>query len=191
MTHEKEIECAVEEYKILWDYYKVTLEERRNLFEWYFKVVALPASIIGYILTQDITIAMDLDLNLILGGILVAIFLCGVTLYVTYISESVNATRYFRAITRIRQYFCSQGKTLSQVFKVDKDKDAKMHVNGIDIIKIFKGLTIPIINSAVGLIPATVLLGVTTITGIVLLYATVLLCHLILYFALYRLSNTD
>ena len=116
MIPDKEIECALEEYKILWDYYKVTLEERRNLFEWYFKVVALPASIIGYILTQNIKITIAVDINLVLGGTIFAIFLCGVTLYITYISESVNATKYFREITKIRRYFCENTKTFIKGF---------------------------------------------------------------------------
>lgn len=191
MSPEKQVECAVEEYKILWDYYKVTLEERRNLFEWYFKVVALPASIVGYILTQDISLEVGLEFNLILGCILVVMFLCGITLYVTYISESINATKYFRNITNIRRYFCEVDKSLSKVFKVDSNHDAKMHINGLDFIKIFKGLTIPIINSAIGLIPTTFLLKIESITSISLAYLLILISHLFLYFMIYKLTKIE
>ena len=33
---------VLNEYKILWDYYNTTLAERINIYDWYFKIVALP-----------------------------------------------------------------------------------------------------------------------------------------------------
>ena len=189
MEIDKQNDYAMEEYKILWDYYKVTLEERRYIFEWYFKAVALPASIIGFLLTQDSSSDHFSRYNLYLGVILVAIFLCGVTLYVTYVSESVNATKYFRSITRIRQYFQEHGSSLINVFKVDHDNDHKMNMHGRDVVKIFKGLTIPIINSAIALIPISLFLPMKSLYLVLIVYFCIILLHLTLYFLIYRFAK--
>jgi|GEM_PF-6480384 len=43
----KPSEIMMEEYKLLWTYYITTLNERKNLFDYYFKAVTIPAGVIG------------------------------------------------------------------------------------------------------------------------------------------------
>ena len=82
-------------------------------------------------------------------------------------------------------------KLLSKVFRVDKNNDSKMHSNGLDLIKIFKGLTIPIINSAIGLVPIGLLFKISDAKWIFTIYFIVLILHLGMYFGIYNFSELE
>lgn len=187
VTLNDNIHIALDEYKILWDYYKETLEERRTLFEWYFKIIALPVTILVLLFSQA---EQNEQYVSILGYILIIIFLSGLSMYLTYTSESVNATKYFRQIMKIRNYFKMQYPSLHLVFDVQAS-DRRGHVQGVDFIKIFKGLPIPIINSAIGALGFLLISGTLLSTLTLGIYLVFMIVHLFAYFLIFKLSKLE
>lgn len=140
-TNESDI--VLEEYRQLWAYYHRTLDERKNLFDWYFKIVGLPVAAIVLLLRfggEGIKVIEDVSTYLL--GV---IGLTGVSLYATYACESANATRYEQALARIRSFWTSDAPELKRVIVIDE-----LRSNGGSrvSIKALRGVSLAIINSA-------------------------------------------
>lgn len=84
----------LEEYKLKWSYYNNTIDERKNLFDWYFKIVTIPASAFG--LTNILSKNLDNSPFRMedYGTVFLIIFLCGLGLFVSYCISTGNAHRY-------------------------------------------------------------------------------------------------
>lgn len=187
-----DINCALEEYKILWDYYKVTLVERRALLEWYFKIVALPAAAIAAVLSQTFDKKVDgLNLNYAMGFMLLVIFFSGVSLFLTYTHESVNATKYFKQIVNIRKFFIKNSSNLSQVFYIGGNDNHKVDATGFDFIKITKGMTIPIINSAIGLMGIVLVSSNYSTILIAITYIILIFIHIFIHSLIFKKTNFE
>jgi len=178
-----DVQVAIEEYKVLWDYYKITLAERKQLFEWYFKIIAIPVTVFAYMLSQASQI--NNIYFVYVGAVLIVIGICGITLYITYIAESINATNYFKQIVNVQKYFRDSILPLESVFPV-KERDPRASSLGNDIIKISKGLPIPIINSAVIIVGIYLFNNLAINSYIIIWYSILLGIHLLIYFMMFK-----
>lgn len=97
-------EFLIEEYKHSWAYYKVILENRKNLLDWYFKIVTIPATLFTIIVALDNKVKIAEILQNNLGLIFLTIFLSGVGLYIAYARESGNAWSYLAAINKVKKF---------------------------------------------------------------------------------------
>lgn len=175
---------SLEEYRILWDYYKITLNERKQLFEWYFKLIAIPVTILAYMFTQASKIS-TIYFSYV-GIALLIIGISGIVLYVTYITESINATHYYNKILKVQKFFRSKSSSLINVYP-EPVNDKRGNKYGFDIIKISKGLPIPIINSGVLSLAVYLMFGFPFNIYLYVIYAVFLSTHILIYFALFRL----
>ena len=72
------LSVVLSEYKILWDYYNTTLAERKNIYDWYFKIVALPATVVSVLFNSDYIDLTNKNINFFLYGFYGVIFLAGI-----------------------------------------------------------------------------------------------------------------
>ena len=71
-----EKDFVLEEYKQLWSYYHKLLDERKNLLDWYFKVVTLPLGLVGFFVsTKSEQISLPHEIG---ATILVLIYLLSI-----------------------------------------------------------------------------------------------------------------
>ena len=109
----KKEEFLIEEYKILWSYYKETINNRKNMLDWYFKIIAIPATLFTLISSLD---NVEIE-NGLLGIILLIISLSGVGIFVGYVLESKNSKRYLEEIQRIKCHL--KGNKYSTILKLN------------------------------------------------------------------------
>lgn len=174
---------VLNEYKILWDYYNTTLAERKNIYDWYFKIVALPATIVGILFNTDYIDLTSKNINPFLYGFYGVVFLAGVSMFVAYTFESATSTKYYININNIRNLLFELADNNSKKFLyIDEISGQEVKIlSG----KFFKSLTVPVINAGIGLL---VLNNFHTwnIECNVLYYVIILCIHAILYKAIFK-----
>ena len=185
MESYKDVECAIDEYKLLWSYYQKILDERKNLFDWYFKVVTLPATVVGYI-ASGAPGSPDIPVQVI-ASLLFIIFLVGLTLYITYAKESSNAGKYECAMKSLRSFFRKKMPTLDEVIVIDDLRAKKSTLKGFGSIKAWRGASIGIINSAIGVISISLLCTKFSLRFWAISYLVLLLSHVILYSVMFSI----
>ena len=117
------------EYERLQDYYKQSLQERKNLFEYYFKTVTLTSAAFGLVSAFSNGANRESISLSLLGLVFIAISVAGFYIYITYCKECKTADYLDATMERLRR--CLRDKTLSnrQIFKlIDKD-DAYWYEN--------------------------------------------------------------
>lgn len=143
----QDLEIAIEEYKALWSYYHRTLDERRNLVEWYFKIAALPAAIVAFVVIVGGEGSLGEIPHAIVACILLVIFFVGLSLSVTHAKESGNAANYERAMNQLREFFRNHRPVLQRAMIIGELRSPGTHVTSI---KALRGLTLAWVNAAIG-----------------------------------------
>lgn len=86
---------TLEKYKAYWDYYKMTITNRKDLMELYFKIVGIPLSVISFFGTLEENSILNKN---ILGLLFLVLTMSGIGLLIAYSKESGNSVRYLDAI---------------------------------------------------------------------------------------------
>jgi hypothetical protein len=99
-----ESEYRMEEYKAKWDYYKETLVNRKNLLDWYFKIVTIPASAFGIAnIWAQSTKSIDVSEITNYRYIFFLIAVCGIGLFICYAIETGISQAYVGRIRYIEK----------------------------------------------------------------------------------------
>ena len=147
MTENEILQVALEEYRSLWSYYHRLLEEWKNFIDWYFKVVTLPAGVLGYLAINGPG-SPDVP-----GGFLAAVLgvvaLVGFSLYIGYSKEARNGFNYEVAMAAIRSFLSEREPILENVLRIDALR-ASSRPRRSGSIKFWRGFSMAIINSGLG-----------------------------------------
>ena len=101
---ETNIQLIIDEYKILWDYYKKTLDERNEMFKNYSIFIGIPTTILS-VVPQFLSSYLW-----VIGLLLIIVSLIGISICYTYISECITSNRYLYKIDEIRSYLTNHFK---------------------------------------------------------------------------------
>lgn len=143
----QDLSVAIEEYKALWTYYHRTLDERRNLVEWYFKIAALPAAIVAFGVVAGRQTVLPPIPYPVVAAILLVIFLVGLSLSITHAKECGNAANYERAMNQLRKFFRNHRPILQRAIIIGELRSPGTHLTSI---KALRGLTLAWVNAAIG-----------------------------------------
>lgn len=148
------LSVALEEYRLLWRYYIVTIENRKSFFEFYFKTIVAPSLIVGSAgLFEEKISGEGYTFYVFLA--LAVIFAVGLSTYIAYCRESLNAKRYEVALARIRRFFGSVHPNLAEYISIDSLRHAGKEPPLIDIgsITFWRGNILTIFNAGIGAAP--------------------------------------
>jgi hypothetical protein len=190
MANNDDVHIILEEYKLLHDYYHKMMAEWKNSIDWYFKVVSLPATITIYIAAK-FTGSSDFSPTLI-GSIFSIIFLVGFSMYVTYTKECSNSIFYDNAMTEIRNILRNHSPYVNASIKIDDlipgPKSALKEISNLRLgsIKLWRGMSIAIINSAIGVCAISMITYLNSLTLWIFLFVVLLFVHLLSYHFLFK-----
>ena len=143
-------EISLEEYKVLWDYYKYTLAERKNLYEWYFKIIALPATLIGLLHNTNIIESSNVygvSASNFVFLIVLLIFLTGMVIFASYALQAYSSTQYFDQINDVREFMRNTlGNDIEKLFPTKKKGNTFQYAL---LLSDLKNAPIAIINSGI------------------------------------------
>lgn len=128
---EKELDYLLEEYKILWDYYKKTLDQRS---EW-LKSISLFIGIIAIAISPSF-ISINDSIIIVL---LISTFLIGISISFVYMSESKISRRYLKKIKKIQEILASNTSIYKDILTSDEynSKNSKATSISIQLSKCF------------------------------------------------------
>jgi len=144
-------EFLIEEYKTLWNFYKFTFEERKIIYEWYFKVVALPITILGALqgMFQGYLLTFPDFMTLFSKFMFLLLLLIEIALFVSYVLQSASSILYLRRIIKIRtiigEYAHLNGLDGFENMFTQGTGDSRYAYSFSD----YKNTIIPIVNSAI------------------------------------------
>jgi hypothetical protein len=166
-----------EEYKIKWDYYKELLINQKNIFDWYFKIVTIPASVFG---VANIFSNSQAERNLSLTNyklIFLIIFFCGLGLFVAFVIETGKLKMYNNRIKQIE----------SQIYKTtDYREDQQSYFGFIYSVGFWRLTPIIIINSF--LISLSLYVLTSRFYFPMAIFILSILLHFLIYHPLYKLG---
>ena len=110
MLMAKELDFVLEEYKILWDYYKKTLEQRNEMIKNYSLFMGILSAILA-IIPNFVNIN-----NKIIVVLLIAASFIGLSISFSYMSESITSRRYLRKIAEISEIITSETNIPKKIF---------------------------------------------------------------------------
>ena len=156
MDEDKVIDVVLEEYKSLWHYYEILVKEWNGFVDAYFKIIAIPASIFGFLTVQESSVSGFTIDDKIGAAILGVIGLAGVALYIAYSKENKNGRAYEDAMSQIRIFLRSKHVDLPHAIVIDDlreqvvkrysgKRERRWNIFGI---KYWRGAAMLIINSA-------------------------------------------
>lgn len=160
---------VLEEYKTIWAYYQKSIDERSNLYSWYFKIVTFPAALIGVAAVLKTEIGIELT-SITISGILLIIYLTGLSLHITYAMQSSNAKKMELTLIELRSYLRKLEPELEDVLIFDKLRKDVKSSSLLGTIKFWRGLVFSIINSAIIAGAASVLIDFSYWYAIILIY---------------------
>jgi hypothetical protein len=161
------IEFATEEYKVLWDYVKRTLEEREITLNYYFRTVTIPSAALAAftflkVRQQSGTETLIFNVNPpTVAAALLVISLVGIACLLKYHLEAVNARAYFLAINEIRKFFRKEYPQIDGYLIIDKVPPGKRSF--FLRIPFYGSAIIVIINSAILLAAIQLLCSLSTV----------------------------
>jgi len=183
------IDVVLEEYRQMWSYYHRTLDERKNLLDWYFKTVELPAVAVGFSVAKD-TGALALPNN-VGGTILSVVFLIGVTIHGTYAKESANAAKYQTSMKAIRAFVKLKYPELCTAIVIDEQRETKSGGHRLGSIRAWRGFMIGFANAAIGTASLVLLFGWDSWCLQAVWFVLLAAAHLALYNNLYKSYEGD
>ncbi|UWQ61586.1 hypothetical protein K3723_11985 [Leisingera caerulea] len=157
---QSEKDILLEEYRSLWSYYKITLDERERMFANYLKAVGLPSGVlVGLAVSKSAGGSVKETAAASEGGLLAAgaafsgwllllLALVGFFAYVSYAYESRNAHRYFLAIKDIRTYLRTEVPQLATCLTLEA-KTSGPRLLGFGSIHFLRGAMLQTLNSGV------------------------------------------
>lgn len=168
----KAIDIALEEYRSLWAYYHKVMGEWKNFIDWYFKVVTLPAALVGYVAARGPG-SPQLS-NEIITSVLAIVTLVGLSLYIGYAMECRNSNNYERALREIRHFLRERHVDLEMVLVIDSLRGIPKGFR-MGSIKFWRGAGMAIINSgvggaAIGILNSNTWIGVAGFSGLIVLH---------------------
>jgi len=137
---------ALAEYKALWEYYGIIIQNMTTFIEWYFKVVTIPTAVVGF-LAFPVTRGAPISAQ-VTSAALALIAATGIGLYMGYGRECANAHQYELAMQSIRKYFAARIPGGAQVFTIDELRDQRSAPRPFGI-KFWRGTPMIAINSGV------------------------------------------
>lgn len=176
------LKYAMDEYKIIWDYYKHTIQERENSYDRYFKVIAFPGTVISGLITLSNSLSFDNARKLILFASfsLGIISIVGISIYITYILEMIVSERYLKLIRELRFHFSMYDSFLADFFTGIIPSDEKEKYSVFGNTKLARSMAIPLINSS--FIPIILYLNnIFNLYVIALLYILVFALHMFVF----------
>lgn len=190
-----DVQVVLEEYRLIWAYYQRTFDERRELFNWYFKIVALPVGVLGSIaagflfaddaVSRSESRAAEFSDALQAGGaFLLLACLAGLTLYATYVRQCGNAGAYLQEIRMIRGYLRSRFTALEPLIHVAPlDRHSRDSRFGLGSVRFMRGLSLAVTNSSIGSAGIMLFTSREALAGSVG-FVLIFLLHLGLYYRL-------
>ena len=99
-------QIILEEYKTVWECYRHTFTERKNIYEWYSKIIALPTAIIGILCSVNLSSQPDLKITVttFLFSFLLLIFLTSICIFVPYTIQSANSISYLERVHKAHKF---------------------------------------------------------------------------------------
>jgi hypothetical protein len=149
----------------VWGYYQKTRDERKDLFDWYFKVVALPLTAMGAVFgvaggmgqIREMGFCARQRLFVIAAFALFVVLVVGIILYITYAKISSNAGKFKRVAEELRRLLLQRYQGRLAIPNVDtwpkqnrERKGWQLPCHGLKSIKLWRGMTMAVINSAIG-----------------------------------------
>lgn len=178
-TQDRTLEIVIDEYKILWQCFHKSLDERKNIYEWYLKVVALPTTIISIFLKSG----ESKNVSSFLIGFYCVIFLAGISIFIAYTLEAASTAKFYKDINNIRQILVKEiKKEYRKLYCLDKEYSRKAHLFSV---KFFKFLSVPILNSGIGLIALNSICVLEAYLN-VLIYIFMIFMHVLIYKILFN-----
>lgn len=181
-----EVEVALREYDYLASYYELSIRQSAQFIDWYFKVVTLPAVVVGYIASGGPGFP-QVPMHWV-SGMLSVIFFAGFCLFAAYSKESANSILYYKALCAIRNFLRENYPALKSVLVIDILRVRKKALYGLGSIKGWRGGIFAVINSAIatGAILSGCNLVIQWEIGIVI-YVGMLLLHIVSYITFVKL----
>lgn len=172
-------EILKDEYEKLWDYYNKSVQERFKLFDWYFKIVTIPSTVlVGFNFLSENYFKENI---LFIGLILLAIFLCGLCIYIIYAKQNSLTIKYDMSINKIRKYYRKNYPELKDILIIDKLRNDKGFLNGLGSVKLWRGLIIVFFNSII-ITSCLVVFGMSEkILWIIISYIVSIMFHISIY----------
>jgi hypothetical protein len=146
---------VLKEYDLISEYYHKSIQERFKLFDWYIRIVPIPVTVLLAIITylgKEESLSSFHHYFNILGYLFILLFLCGLSLYIVYIKQGNNTTKYFIAMSKLRNALREIHPFLEKSLVVDKLVDQKDNgkTNKREVfvtVKFWRGVLFIIFNS--------------------------------------------
>jgi len=141
----------IEEFKALWDYYKRTQDERHKSLDYFFKAVALPATLVGALTATKFDWSPILSAKAghqAAAAVLTVILLMGFSAFTAFVKEALNARSYEVALHAIRRHFEIRYGAISEAIVIHKLRSTR-HSPGGSISR-WQGLIFIFPNAAIG-----------------------------------------
>ena len=176
-----EKDFVLEEYKQLWSYYHKLLDERKNLLDWYFKVVTLPLGLVGFFVsTKSEQISLPHEIG---ATILVLIYFVGLALFGAYSKETSNAKKYHTAMVSLRNHINVKFPNLKGAIVIDELRSVDSKILNLGSTAFWRISPLMLINSAV----AVASLKLFLIETPPLMLSFVFIDSVVLHYFLYKL----
>lgn len=179
--NDKVLEVVKDEYEKLWNYYIQGVQERFKLFDWYFKIVTLPFTILASLTFLGNSKDIINDYNTYFGLILLAIFLCGLCIYVIYAKQNALTVKYDIAINKIREFYRTNIPELEKVLVIDTLRSSKGKFNGMGSVKLWRGLIIVFFNSIILTSSFSILVCISNVFVLIGIYLVFVIVHIVVY----------
>ncbi|MEO1313151.1 MAG: hypothetical protein AAFV27_04665 [Pseudomonadota bacterium] len=135
---EGEVDYLLKEYDLAWSYYVQTLAERKNVLEYYFKMIAIPGVLIIAFGDSFDAFADESDLSVVLVSLFVLLGVSGVGIFIYYALETRNSRVWRRKINEARL-------ELRCHFKLHCESDEIR--NGFDVLTFSRSSVVIVFNS--------------------------------------------
>lgn len=109
----------IEEYRANWTYYNKTLDERKNLFDWFLRIVGITSAGFGIAIRYDL---LPIE-SKYYGYFFFLITALGLALFLTYLKETSNSKGYLWSNNLIRDYFREEDAKLKERLTADQYED--------------------------------------------------------------------
>ena len=184
-----EKDFIIEEYKHLWSYYHKLLDERKNLLEWYFKVVTLPLGLIGFFVsTKNDQISLTPEIG---ASILAVIYFVGLSLFGAYSKESSNANKYHMAMVSLRNHINVKFPNMKGAIVIDELRNVNGKPFNMGSTAFWRISPLTLINSAVAMTSLKLFIIETSILTLSFVFIASVVLHYFLYQLLYATHRKE